>query len=228
MNKLKIGIGLCFYQDLHSLTRCLYSLQPYPLDYLIAVDGRFKEYPTEGEISDQTCIDLVKSFRHPVKYIAAPGLDEMEKRQKYFEECNRYGINVLIVLDSDEYIVPTATNWDLFHLDLLDKINNNVSYRQGYHIPTIRRKLDKNEENILDVDGDVQNLPKLFYRPGCLEYVENQYTIRDKKTGLIQIYNGNAVCQHIMIGHDHSLRSNKSIDEHLIYQNRLVHKQMRA
>ena len=58
MNKFKIGIGLCFYQDLHSLTRCLYSLQPYPLDYLIAVDGRFKEYPSEGELSDQTCIDL--------------------------------------------------------------------------------------------------------------------------------------------------------------------------
>ena len=51
-----------------------------------------------------------------------------------FEECNRFGIDALIVLDSDEYIVPTATNWDLFHLDLLDKINSNVSYRQGYHI----------------------------------------------------------------------------------------------
>ena len=48
MNKFKIGIGLCFYQDLHSLTRRLYSLQPYPIDYLIAVDGRFKEYPSEG------------------------------------------------------------------------------------------------------------------------------------------------------------------------------------
>ena len=40
----------------------------------------------------------------------------------YFDECNKLGVDVLIVLDSDEYILPTATNWDLFHLDLLDKI----------------------------------------------------------------------------------------------------------
>ena len=85
MNRLTIGIGLCFYQDLHSLTRCLYSLQPYPLDYLIAVDGKFREYPAEGELSDRTCIDLVKSFQRPVKYLATIGLEEMEKRQIYFD-----------------------------------------------------------------------------------------------------------------------------------------------
>ena len=107
MNNLSIGIGLCFYQDVHSLTRCLYSLQTYPLDYLIAVDGKFKEYPAEGELSDQQCLDLVKSFQYPVRYLATSGLVEMEKRQKYFDECRKLGIDVLIVLDSDEYILPT-------------------------------------------------------------------------------------------------------------------------
>lgn len=228
MNNLSIGIGLCFYQDVHSLTRCLYSLQPYPLDYLIAVDGKFREYPAEGEVSDQQCLDLIKSFQHSVRYLAIIGLEEMEKRQKYFDECSKLGIDVLIVLDSHEYILPTATNWDLFHLDLLDKINTNVTQAQGYCLPTIRRNLDKNEENILDVDGDVQNLPKLFYRPECLEYVGNQHIIRNKRTGVIQRYGRNSVCQHIMVGHDHSLRSNKSIEEHLTYQDRLIQKQTKT
>jgi hypothetical protein len=224
MNNLSIGIGLCFYQDVHSLTRCLYSLQSYPLDYLIAIDGKFKEYPAEGQLSDQQCLDLIKSFQHPVRYLATVGLEEMEKRQKYFDECRKLGIDVLIVLDSDEYILPTATNWDLFHLDLLHKINTSVTQAHGYCLPTIRRNLDKNEENILDVDGDVQNLPKLFYRPSCLEYVGNLYTIRDKKTGVILQYSEDSVCHHIMIGHDHSLRSNRSIEEHLTYHGRLIHK----
>ncbi len=224
MNNLSIGIGLCFYQDVHSLTRCLYSLQSYPLDYLIAIDGKFKEYPAEGQLSDQQCLDLIKSFRHPVRYLATVGLEEMEKRQKYFDECSKLGIDVLITLDSDEYILPTATNWDLFHLDLLHKINSSAKEAQGYCLPTIRRNLNKNEENILDVDGDVQNLPKLFYRPSCLEYGRNLYTIRDKKTGVILKYNEDSVCHHIMIGHDHSLRSNRSIEEHLTYHGRLIHK----
>jgi hypothetical protein len=60
MNNLSIGIGLCFYQDVHSLTRCLYSLQAYPLDHLIAIDGKFKEYPAEGQLSDQRCLDLIE------------------------------------------------------------------------------------------------------------------------------------------------------------------------
>ena len=64
MNNLSIGIGLCFYQDVHSLTR-LYSLQSYPLDYLIAIDGKFKEYPAEGQLSDQQCLDLIKTSNIP-------------------------------------------------------------------------------------------------------------------------------------------------------------------
>ena len=225
MNNLSIGIGLCFYQDVHSLNRCLYSLRPYPLDYLIAVDGKFRDYPAEGDLSDQQCLDLVMSIKHPVRYIPAIGLEEMEKRQKYFDECDRLGIDVLIVLDSDEYILRVATNWDLFQLDLLDKINTNVTQAQGYSLPTISRNLDKDEENILDVDGDVQNLPKLFYRPGCLEYVNNQHTVRNKNTGVIQRCTGKLLCQHMMIGHDHSLRSNTSIEEHHTYHDRLIHKQ---
>jgi hypothetical protein len=195
------------------------------LDYLIAVDGKFRDFPAEGDLSDQQCLDLIMSFQHPVRYLETVGLEEMEKRQKYFEECGMLGIDILIVLDSDEYILPAATNWDLFQLDLLDKINTNVTQARGYSLPTINRNLDKNEENILDVDGDVQNLPKLFYRPGCLEYVGNQHTVKNKETGVIQRLTGNLVCQHIIIGHDHSLRSNKSIEEHLTYHNRLIHKQ---
>jgi hypothetical protein len=93
MNNLSIGIGLCFYQDVHSSTRCLYSLQPYPFDYLIAVDGKFREFPADGELSDQPCLDLVKGFQHPVKYLATNGLEEMEKRQMYFDECNKLGVS---------------------------------------------------------------------------------------------------------------------------------------
>ena len=80
-----------------------------------------------------------QDFQHPVRYIATVGLEEMEKRQKYFDEFAVSGIDVLITLDSDEYILPTATNWDLFHLDLLHKINSSAKEAQGYCLPTIRR-----------------------------------------------------------------------------------------
>lgn len=216
---MKIAIGLSFYEDYKSLRRMLQSLEPYPVDLIIAVDGKYKEWsdPTAPNLSNaKRVLDTFRSFRIPFRYVGIGGLTQIEKRTLYFEYCNKEDIDVLIVMDSDEYIIEDKTNWSLFTKDLEQKIKTNntrqctQSYSipiQGYDIQGDRTESTNNPTHIL----------KAFYKPSELEYHGNHYTIRNRYTKLIQGYAGDVRCEHIMIGHDHALRDPerlKQMDEY--------------
>lgn len=208
----------------------LYSLKPYPIDYIIAVDGKFKDFDKDKgkAVSDIEVIKLLTiaeaNNKHTrVKHITATNRTETEKRQLYFDECAYLDIDILIIIDSDEYIIGPATNWDLFTQDLYYKINSNNTYRQGYCIPTLMGDTIYGKHS--DIDGSVWNLPRLFYKPADLQYVDDHCTIRNRKTGIIQTYEGNTVCQHIVLGHDHNLRTKDYQDKTRAYQTLLIKKE---
>jgi hypothetical protein len=220
---MKIAVGLAFYQDFDSLRRMLTSLQAYPIDLLIAVDGKYAEHPAAQNYSSRECIDLFNSFQTPYRLEPAPShYSERQKRQMYLDFAGWFKMDVLIIMDSDEYIIHNETDWDMFTLDLSKKLKTNPTYRQGYSIPVRKGWTRDNKAN----DGHLtQNLPRLFYNPGSLRYVDDHCSIRNRYTGVLQTFEGNTVCQHIMLGHDHTLRSKKEHEESRQYQEILIEKE---
>ena len=201
---LKIGIGLSFYEDFDSLRRMIQSCQSYPIDIVIAIDGRYKGYPAKQALSDRATRDLRLGFRTPWALIDAPDLSQNEKRQIYFNLSKHHELDCLIVMDSDEYFIHERTNWPLFMDDLEQKIKENAhTWRQAYCIPVVLG--DKGIQKM--PAGYTENLPRLFYKPWELQYVDDHYTIRNKKTGVMMTFEGNATLQHIALGHDHALRT---------------------
>lgn len=221
MTNLKIAIGLSFYEDFDSLRRMLMSLQSYPIDMLIAVDGAYEGYPAKKWNSSDAVIELLDSFQTPIHRIEGPPsrLHQNEKRQIYFDVCKEDNIDCLIVMDSDEYFIHEKTNWPLFIEDLEQKIRDNAhTYRQAYCIPVVLG--DKGIQKM--PAGYTENLPRLFYKPWELQYVDDHYTIRNRKTGVMMTFEGNATLQHIAMGHDHALRSKQYNANTQKYEDELV------
>lgn len=212
---LKIGIGLIFYNDFDSLRRFLQSLQSYPFDRLIAVDGRFKGHTGKTPLSDKKTRDLFKGFQTPYVIIDAPDISQIEKRQIYLDKSEEYDLDVLIVLDSDEFIRTDLTNWPLFIEELSNILKaNRHTYIQGYTIPSY-----VNQKRYGSMDDYVINVSRVFYRPHTLKYVESHFEIRNKTTGVKMFYQSDTtVLQHLIIGTDHKLRGKEYMKQHDDYE----------
>ena len=108
-DKIKLGVGLCFYKDLESLKRLMPTIAPH-VDYIFAIDGRFSLL--EGDdYSEQETINYVKSFPNVI-YDSFIGM-EHDKRQRYVNLAAQHGCDFLLITDSDEFVLPNA-DWSLF------------------------------------------------------------------------------------------------------------------
>jgi hypothetical protein len=193
----------------------LQSLQSYPIDHIIAVDGKYKGHPAKTQLSDKECTDLFKSFQIKYDIIPWQNASQIEKRQVYFELCKEKGIDVIIVMDSDEYVIHKKTNWPLFVEELENKVRyNKDTFVQGYTIPLlINQKGQRYPPNHLI------NSARVFHRPWELQYVDNHYTIRNKKTGVNMGYQSDrTVLTQLTIGTDHKLRDKEYMDQRAIYE----------
>jgi hypothetical protein len=217
---LKIGIGLSFYQDFNSLRRMLMSLKGYPIDRLIAIDGSYEGYPSDEGCSHTACYELISSFQIPHITVRYPRFTEIQKRQMYFEFSKVYGVDVLIVMDSDEYIIHDKTNWVVFVNELKEKIEKHKNtWIQSYCIPVVLK--NKGEKQM--PEGYTENLPRIFVRPSELAYVDNHYMVRNKKTGVLMRYPSETLISGCFtLGHDHNMRSKEYMDQRKIYQERLI------
>lgn len=216
---LKIGIGLAFYNDFDSLRRMLQSCQEYPIDMIIAVDGKYDTYPATKPLSDKQTKDLFKGFQTPYKLFDAPNLSQNAKRQIYFDKSEEFGLDIIIVMDTDEYFIASKTNWPLFMDDLRQKIADHAhTWVQCYCLPTYLT--DKGVEKM--PKDYFENLPRIFYQPWKLTYVEDHYTIRNKNTGVLQTTQSSQVLSHIALGHDHNLRSEKYKQQTAQYEDELM------
>lgn len=225
--ELKIAVGLNFYQDFDSLRRLLQSLNCCAFDHIIAVDGKYKEWPDKKApaLSDKACVDLLMSMEKqtPVTYIKAPNKTQNEKRQLYLEACapEKLGMDVIVILDTDDYILCDKTNYKSFKADLEYKISVDQTYRLGYCIPC--HMWDQWPHP--DLGGQVQNICRVFYQPHMLKYSETHFTLRHKQTAVIQVYSGAVICDHIEMAHDHKLRDETYQDTATTYSKRLYERE---
>jgi hypothetical protein len=147
--KLTFGVGIVFYNDVRSLKRCIRSVYGNA-DYILAVDGKYvyNEWNTEPLSTDgsrEYIRDIASEFEGQGLYlIDAPNLTEYAKRQVYVDATQPYGIDVLLILDSDEYVY--CCDWLKFRHEcyqkmiVRDKMRQNI-YNVGFREPMDRPRL---------------------------------------------------------------------------------------
>src|ERR671910_2836608 len=95
--------GIVFFDDEKGLQRCLSSIQSF-VDLIIAIDGNFRYFEDDHDLSIDNSRKVVESFPNAT-YHCYPNLTEIDKRNKYLEIAGTKGIDFLLVIDSDEYAV---------------------------------------------------------------------------------------------------------------------------
>lgn len=103
------GVVIC-YDDMPLIKKTIGSMEPL-VDEIVAVDGRFSDFPGNKPYSTDGTLEYLESI-DKVRIVMAPPLQEVEKRNLYLE-----GLNVgdwVLHLDADEewrgpLIIPNHT-----------------------------------------------------------------------------------------------------------------------
>ncbi len=89
------------YNDMPLIKTCIESIYNQ-VDRIIAIDGRYKDFPDGSWLSDDGTLEYLNSL-DKVEVIEGAGLYENEKRNLYLE-CLEDGQQVLVI-DTDEEVV---------------------------------------------------------------------------------------------------------------------------
>jgi len=213
-DKIRIGVGIIFFNDYSSLKRCINSLHD-GVDIIFAIDGKFSTFPGDSQLSTDGSRELVKSYSKCL-LIDYPQ-SEFEKRQKYLEYCSLYSVDILLIVDSDEFVLNSKD------LETLRRILKTVIFDRDkcqYNVYAVMlQSLDNRHEFVPH--------PRIWYNPSQMEYFAGRdYCFRNKDTKKINISNQpnffSNVIDGIELGHDHSLRSKYHLESRSIYQTWLV------
>ena len=98
-----IAAGIISFDDERGLQRCMDSIHEY-MDLIIVIDGKFRYFEDDHEISSDNSRDVAESFSNSV-YCSYPNLTEIEKGNKYLEFAGDKNMDFLLVIDSDEFAV---------------------------------------------------------------------------------------------------------------------------
>jgi glycosyltransferase involved in cell wall biosynthesis len=144
--KLTFGVGICFYNDRRSLRRCVESVYGN-VDYILAIDGKYSynDWNT-SELSDdgsrEYIRDIASSFEGQGLFmIDSPNLTEYAKRQIYVDLTKDYGIDVLLILDSDEYVY--SCDWIKFRHECYQKMIVRDKMRWQIYNVAFREPMDR-------------------------------------------------------------------------------------
>lgn len=208
--KLKLAAGMIFFNDCLNIERCLKSIEN-GVDVIFAVDGRFPNFPASSDLSTDGSRELVSSYSKSV-LIDCPGF-EVEKRSKYLEYCSFYSIDVLLIIDSDEYAL-NPESWNKFHYNLYSLIFGRDS--TNYNVYSINLQwLGKSAEFLA--------YPRVWYKPEEIEYYGNRhYYYRNKNPLKIVVphqadHSGNLI-EGLNFGHNYELRSDSHQNSRFYYQ----------
>ena len=121
---ITVGVGYCFLNGINEHPRALGNPEnPRALcnnvDYIFAIDGRYKFYNIKGDNSDYSTDGsyefIEKTYPNAImdKY---SGL-QTEKRQRYLDLAGKKNqkFDFLLVIDSDQYIDPRYQDWEKFY-----------------------------------------------------------------------------------------------------------------
>jgi len=201
---LKVGLGCCVYSDPVGLQRLLDSVY-LGLDRLIVVHTRYSHFPHE----DPQSLSHTKAVcsRYPnIELIALlKPTNQIEARTKYMRAAK--DLDILIVLDSDEYIASDA-NWDAFR----ENLQKAITYGPGCRV------FDLYTAGPIGQSGA---RPRIFYKPSSIYYFSHHYWFIIKETG--RILKGASDSAYLVKGitilHDKTFRTQEHFNGMLKYAN---------
>lgn len=233
--ELKIGVGIIFYEAVDELERTLGSLLPSYLgnlnrrtvDYIFLIDGSFGY--NGSKLSSPETLEMIESLTKIFKedygieiiYIDdQAGETEYSKRQRYLELCAAYECNVLMIIDSDEYVfedprLEITKNWKQFREELLEAfvLNHNV-----FSINCVFTEY-----------GQTSPYPRIWIRPEQMTYYNLSHykfinwTEKDEHKKAFQEYfqtqGSYKTLKGITLKHDHNLRTNDHFEHRQEYRN---------
>ena len=175
---MKVGAGICCFGDPDGLDRCLSTLAigQGGLDGAIVVHRRYDHFDIEGltetesfEATQAVC----KKYENVLVDHSSERITQVEARNIYMQLAGLLKYDWLLVIDSDEYVLPNA-DWKTFRTQL--------EFVQSL-------KLD---DQVFDVQfegsiGERGPRPRLFLDPPTVSYWQRHYWfVLQKKMELLK------------------------------------------
>lgn len=163
---MKIAAGIVEFGDAEGLQRCLTSLDigNGGFDGAIVVHRRYEHFELKDPYHWQNTVAVVKKWPNGTIWLGSadddspdtPKITQVDARNQYMEKAGELGYDWLMVIDSDEFVLPNP-DWKEFRRQL--------EYIQGL-------KLD---DQIFDVEffgsiSDSGAFPRLFLYPQSVRY----------------------------------------------------------
>jgi len=130
---------LITYNDIETIKDCIKSIEN-KVDKIIVIDGKFKDFPGEENISTDGTLECLDSFPK-IEILFTYGLDEVDKRNNYLNELKDG--DICLNLDADEILegeIPELTT-DIGIIQVGEqgdrrrhrRTNRFFRYRKGLH-----------------------------------------------------------------------------------------------
>ncbi len=225
---MTIGAGIVFFDDEKGLQRCLSSIQTY-VDLIIAIDGRFKHFEDDHDLSTDNSRKVVELVPNAV-YHSHPNLTEIDKRNKYLEIAGNKNIDFLLVIDSDEYAIIDKSK---FYENLCKikehKTSSHVNSKMNntpdvYGIKIFEKHFEK-PDYIRE-----RYIERIFYKPAGLRYhlIHCNLVDVDKPARNFTTRKYTSEINGIILYNDDDLRGNHYLQRSVRYQSNLLHNEMAA
>ncbi len=206
---LMLSAAISFFMSIQELKRCLSTITPY-MKYIFCVDGRFLGFDYPTPLSTDGSRELVMEYENTV-LIDAPDLKEINKRQIYLDKTKEHDIDLLLVLDSDEF--AECDNWSLFEEYCRSeyKINNKQTTQFGVLVENAntygRNQFDPR--------------PRIFANPWDIKHTDHRTFVtksNSRPVGTTCVIEGAG----FKLRHNYTLRHESYNELRLSYQKQLV------
>lgn len=220
---MKIALGLNFYNAYDGLKRLCDSIPVGFIDYVIGIDGVYRytkeKHPelslVSNDGSQKILLDQADKNKFCTILMEYPNVTEFEKRNKYLEICQDMNIDILIIVDSDEYFIyPEGTDpttaFTQFKINLQKTIYAyNFEHNNEHNVFGIRT---------LDIDNNYDAYrPRIWANPGQMRYIYGShyhYANVERESEDIENFKNNRICyvqccpkvvKGIILAHDHNM-----------------------
>lgn len=223
-----IAAGIVFFDDENGLRRCLTSIQTC-VDYIITIDGKFKYFDDDHDLSVDNSRKVIESFPNAT-YYCYPNLTEIDKRNKYLEIAGIKEIDFLLVIDSDEYAV----------IDM-NKFSKNLAKIKEYKTSALVDGKKKDNPDVYGIKIFEKHFEKpdfireryierIFYKPSKLRYqfIHCNLIDVDDPSRNFTTRKYTSEINGITLYNDDDLRSNHYLQRSIQYQNNLLENELAA
>ena len=228
---MKIALGTIFYNVRDEIERQVDSVPEGSITHYFGIDGIFNyNFGKDGNkigISGDGSRQIIKTLeKKGVEVVIDNCVNQTEfvKRNRYLELCEKYNIDILIIVDSDEYFYyydkDPLDQWAKFRVEM-EKLAKRDRNHNIYSIKTI-----------LSNDYALMDYHRVWYRPGEMRYFRNSHyhflnvkngeyeAQKDKK--IMECQQSYGTIESLYLRHNHALRTKEQMIDRKSYQMYLI------